>query len=196
MRIRGTWGAIGSVSLSALLLGACDPITLIGTGALIGSTAAEERGIEGAASDTAIRAKINYAWAAHDGRLIDQVGLSVQQGVVVLTGTVEHASLKSDASRLARDVKGVVKVIDELKIGKPETFQDYTRDAWISAKLKTAILMDERIRSRNYSIKTEDKVIYLSGIAQDQQELELVKAHAREIPNVRQVISHVQMKQK
>jgi osmotically-inducible protein OsmY len=185
------------LSLSTLcVLSACDPITVIGAGAIIGTTAAEERGIEGLASDTTIRAKINYAWMTHDSKLIDQISLSVQKGVVVLTGIAENQKIKMDAVRLAKETKGVGKVIDEIKLGTPTGFQDYTRDAWISAKLKTAILMDERIRSRNYSIRTVDKILYLTGIAQNQQELELVKAHAREVPNVRQVISHVQFLKK
>ncbi len=184
------------LSMTLVVLSACDPITVIGAGALVGATAAEERGIEGFASDTNIRAKINYAWMTHDSKLIDQVSLSVQKGVVVLTGIVENQKLKMDAVRLAQQTKGVLKVVDEIKLGTPAGFQDYTRDAWISAKLKTALLMDERIRSRNYSIRAVDKIIYLTGIAQDQQELELVKAHAREIPNVRQVISHVQVLKK
>lgn len=186
---------LAAVLLFSLLCSGCGPLAIVGAGATVGTAAAEERGLEGIASDTRIRSDINYLWITEAPNLIDQVGLSVQAGCVVLTGFVESAHLKAEAVRLVRQVKGVTAVYDEMHIGPEESWSDYARDAWITTKLKTTLLADENIRSRNYSLRTVDKVIYLTGIAQDQQELNLVMAHARDTPNVRRVVNHVQLKQ-
>lgn len=181
--------------LGSTLCGGCEPVTIIGTGAIVGAAAGEERGLEGIASDTSIRLKINYLWLTNAPNLIDQAGLSVQNGCVVLTGRVESAHLKAEAVRLVREVEGVTTVYDEMTVGPEESWSDYARDMWITTKLKAALVADEDVRSRNYSLRTVDKVVYLMGIAQNQQELDLVIATARDIPNVRRVVSHVQLKQ-
>lgn len=192
-KVRVTLGT--SFFLLPLLCSGCGPLPVIGAGATVVTAAAEERGLEGIASDARIRSQINYLWLTKEPNLIDQVELSVQSGCVVLTGFVENARLKAEAVRLVRQVDGVTAVYDETQIGPEQSWSGYTRDAWMGTKLKTALLGDENIRSRNYSIRVVDKVVYLMGIAQDQQELNLVLAHARDTANVRRVVNHVQLKQ-
>ena len=46
----------------------------------------------------------------------------------------------------------------------------------------------------NYSVETVNGTIYLIGIAQNQEELDRVIAHARTIEYVRKVVDHVRVK--
>jgi osmotically-inducible protein OsmY len=53
---------------------------------------------------------------------------------------------------------------------------------------------DKKILAINYSIETVNGIVYLIGIAQNQEELDRVIAHARAIDYVRQIKSHVRVK--
>ncbi|TGW15826.1 BON domain-containing protein [bacterium NHP-B] len=174
---------------------ACDPVTLaVGTGVVVGAAAAEDRGVSGVYSDTKIRTQINYRWLKHESILMDRLTLSVQDGQVVLTGVVEEPALKEKAVSLIQDVPGITHIIDEIKIGPPETFNDYSRDAWITTKVRSQIFLDKKVASRNYSIRTVGRVVYIMGTAKDSAELARVVAHASSVSGVKEVINYTAVK--
>ena len=183
--------------LGCLLFGtsACDPVTaVIGTGAIMTTAAADEREIPGVFSDLSIRSKINYTWLTQESALLDEVSLSVIEGRVVLTGIVSSEILKKRAVELVKKVAGVKSIKDEMIVGKSGGVGDYGSDAWITTKLKTAILFHPQVASRNYSIRTIGQVIYLTGIAQNQAELDIVLSEARQIAGVRRIVNDVRVK--
>tara|TARA_Y100000741_G_C18139917_1_gene512681 strand:+ start:111 stop:338 length:228 start_codon:yes stop_codon:yes gene_type:complete len=64
----------------------------------------------------------------------------------------------------------------------------------ISNELRFKILKNKEISTINYSVETINKVIYLTGIAQNKIELDLVAEEARNIKGVKKVISYVILK--
>lgn len=186
---------VAPVLCVSFFITACDPLSLaLGTGTAVGAASAEDRGVSGVLSDSAIRLKINCRWLEEESALVDHVYLSVQKGVVLLTGVVETTALKQKAVDLIRSVPGIQKIVNEIRVGTPENLKDYTRDAWITAKLRTALLCDAEIASRNYSIRTVGRTVYLMGVAKDSDELERVTHHACSISGVRKVVNYTQMK--
>ena len=125
---------------------ACDPVTAtVGSAAVVGSAAAQDRGVKGVWSDTNLRTKINYRWLRHESVLIDRVTLSVLRGRVVLTGTVENEALKQRAEGLIKNLSGIQSLTNAIKVGKPESFRDYSRDSWITTKLWTNLKLDKEV---------------------------------------------------
>ena len=60
-----------------------------------------------------------------------------------------------------------------------------------SARLKTKLALDDGVASINYSIDTVSGIVYLFGIARDQDELRRVTNHARDVEYLIRVVSHV-----
>ena len=85
-------------------------------------------------------------------------------------------------------------VINEIRIARDRGIAGYSRDTWITATLRSRLLLDRDIASVNYTIDTVGKIVYLMGIAQDAAELARVKAHARDVSYVRRVVSYVVLK--
>jgi osmotically-inducible protein OsmY len=187
-------GLISLMLTIALILSGCAPIVVgaaAGAGALIGSTATEERGMGVALTDTQIRANIGQLWYNHSRDMYSRLSLSVREGRVLLMGSLPNDQMHLDAVRLVWKAKGVKEVIDEIRVTPKEgDIGDYTRDAWITTKLKSQMLFDKNIASRNYNIKTVGAVVYIMGIAQNQQELNRVTDYARNMSSVVKVISY------
>lgn len=181
------------VALAGLQSGCAGVV--VGAGATAGVAAAEERGLDGALDDTKIRAEINHYWFQHDVDMYRKVGLTISEGRVLLTGVVPSDGARADAVRLAWQAAGVREVINEIAV-RPEGTGviDDGRDVVISQTLKARLLFDKEIRNINYTIEVVDGVVYLMGIAQNEGELDRVIAHAREISNVKRVVSHVRLK--
>ncbi|MEX2642618.1 MAG: BON domain-containing protein [Acetobacterales bacterium] len=182
--------------LAALTLPAagCTPLGFAaGAGATAGTAAMQERGIGGAASDTAVYARVNKLLLDDDLSLYSKVGIEVQEGRVLLTGSVGDPEARIRAVRLAWQAEGVKEVINEIAIGSRDS-GNRVRDAWITTQLSSRLLFDKEISSINYNVDTAGGVVYLMGVAQDQRELDRVMRHARDVKYVQRVVNYVRLK--
>ncbi len=178
-----------------LVLAACSPTTAaVGAGSAVGVTAAQERGVEGAASDTAIRFEINRLLLRESTELFLDVHLQVQEGRVLMSGTVPDPESQVDAVRLAWLADGVREVINEMEVTEDGSFTDFALDRTIETKIRAKLLGDREVVSLNYSIEAVNQSVYLIGVAQSQVELDRVIAHAKDVSYVRRVVSYVLLK--
>lgn len=186
-----------AVALSAglLLLTACTPAGMaVGGAASAGVAASEERGIRGAANDALIRVEINEAWINEDFNTFNRLNLQIYEGRVLLSGRVPDQARADEAVRLAWKPEGVREVINEIEIAEGGGLDDFANDALINARLDSDLLFDGEVDSINYSTRSVGGTVYLLGVAQDRAELDRVFRIARDVPNVKRVISHVIMK--
>jgi len=123
-----------------------------------------------------------------------QLSLSVYDGRVLITGLVSNPEWKSEAVRLAWEVKGVKEVNGEIELAASQGIGDTARDEVITTRLRSAILLDGQIRSVNYTIDAVNGAVFLSGSARSQAELDKVTNYARNIPNVKRVVSYVRIR--
>jgi osmotically-inducible protein OsmY len=185
--------ALSMAALLGLSLQGCVG-AVIGVGATAGTAAMEERGLSGAADDTALRLRINALLSDKDERLWRKVGMQVYMGRVLLTGTLETAEMRAEAVKLAWQAEGVKEVINEIQLAGSGGASGLARDTWISTQLKSALLFDKQVSSINYSIETVGGTVYLIGLAQDQRERDRVMNHARGLNYVKKVVNYVKIK--
>ncbi len=195
-------GTFADIGKSALLLSsiiavafqcACTPVgTAIGAGARAGIALAEDRSINEVLNDTALRVAINaQLLEASFQDLFWSVTTTVFEGRVLLTGRVVTESLRDEAAQIVWKIEGVREVLNEIEIGENKDVADSARDKMITVSLRTKILRDPRIAGINYKIGAYDRALYLIGVAQNQDELDRVITHAREVRYVRKLVSYV-----
>lgn len=186
------------ISLSLLCVGSlpgCAPTLFFGAASSATTTVAEERGVGGAFSDTSIRSRITMKWATTSPDLLPLVEITVREGRVLLSGTVDKPEQQIEAIRLSWEVSGVKEVIDKMDVGEGNGFFGYMGDSWLTTKMRTAMLADRDIRSVNYTIKTVRGVMYIMGIALSTKELERVITRARNMAGVERVVSYVRIRE-
>jgi len=178
-----------------LALTGCIP-SLVITGATTGGViAAQERSAGNAVDDAGIRLALNNLYIEKDTKdLFANVDIRVSEGRVLLTGDVDKPETKVEAVRLAWKPKGVKEVIDEIQVNDKTGIIDYARDSWIAAEIRTKMLLEKNLRSVNYNAEVVNNVVYLMGIAQNHEELDKATYLASTTPYVKQVVSHVIMK--
>jgi osmotically-inducible protein OsmY len=180
-----------------LTLGGCAGALLVGAlaGAAGGGYAAsQERGLGGAASDLQVETNIESAFAAAGPGLNDGITTTVYQGRVLLAGTVPTAEMKTRASEIASRVAGVKALYDNVEVAPPRAAWDVTKDAWITARIRSELMLDPDIRSGNYTIDTQRGSVYLVGSARSPAELEHASRIARYVPGVRRVVTYVELR--
>ncbi len=180
--------------LSLFVLSSCSLGSIaIGGAAGAGAAATQEGGIRRAVNDFKIQAQINDLWFKYSVEAFGQLDMTVNQGRVLLTGTVQDPDHRVEAVRLAWQPKGVKQVINEIRIAQSEGMKGFARDAWIATQLRTKLTFDRDVQSINYSIDTVQGIVYLIGVAQHQEELDKVIETARTISGVQQVVSYVKL---
>ncbi len=179
---------------SILLLPSCTLAGMAtGAGATLGVAASQEGGLSRAATDLKIQAQINDLWFRSNVQSFLKLDLTVNQGRVLVTGVVQDPEERVEAIRLAWQPEGVKQVINEIQVAQSGGIVGFTRDKWITTRLRTALTLDRDVQSINYSIDTVSGVVYLIGVAQNQSELNRVIETARTVPDVKRVVSYVKL---
>jgi osmotically-inducible protein OsmY len=115
----------------------------------------------------------------------DSIKTESKDGVVTLTGTVAEASHKSLAEDTVASLPDVKSVDNQLVVSGEQPAEH--SDAWITMKVKTALLFHRNVSATGTSVYTKDGVVTLQGVASSQAEKELTTEYARDIDNVIEV---------
>lgn len=183
--------------LGTLSLTGCVPLVIGGAAAGAGGAgyvAGQERGVGGLISDRTLKSRVEDKWYVANKEMAKGLTANVENGKVVITGTVKDPEWKVEAVRLAWQVDGVNEVHSEATVRNPTSFSEDARDSWITTRLRTELIADSRIRSLNYSIETVGGTVYLMGTARTQEELDRAVDHARNLSGVRQVVNYVEIR--
>lgn len=187
------------VLATALLAGAaglsgCTGAVLTGAAAT-GIAVAEERSVGNVMDDAVIQGMINKRLLDQDdnAKLFVDANLTVVEGIVFLTGTVDNQQDKDKAFEIAFGVEGVKNVVNELIIDPSGEIMGLAKDSWITTQLRGRVLGDGKIRDINYSFDTVNRIVFLMGIARSQEEMDRLVYHARTISGVDKVVNHVKI---
>jgi osmotically-inducible protein OsmY len=183
----------GLVGAGAAPLGGC-VVAAVGAGAGGGYALTQERSLSDTAKDAGIHAVIAQSWKKFDLKLAEDLDTTVYEGRVLITGTVPNEDWRGEAVKRAWQVDGVKEVYDEVQVGPEEGFMQDVGDTTITSKLKTQMVADGDVKSINYTVTTVKGVVYIIGSARSQAELDTVVNHARNIGNVRRVVSYVRIR--
>ena len=115
----------------------------------------------------------------------------VIDGRIFITGTVDNPEDKLKITKIAWETKGARSVKNDLKIKEKFSFKRSSKDLLITSQLRSAMIFNKKIKSSNYNIDTYKKKIYIYGIAQTQEERELVIKEGKEILDVKDVIASI-----
>jgi hyperosmotically inducible protein len=115
------------------------------------------------------------------------INVTVNDGVAVLTGTVDTQTERSDAARLAL-VNGIVSVDNRLDVGS-NGVRHAVSDSAVTAKIKGRLLEGEMTRFSEVSVTTNNGVVTLTGTVPDELALKQALSVARGSEGVTRVES-------
>ena len=154
----------------------------------------QERSPKQAAIDILIKAKIEEAMFSNNyEKLFSKVRVIVYESRVLLVGTVDQEDMKEKANTISWGTKNVKEVANYITIGKNDLI-DYVKDTRISLEFRAKLLTDKDISEVNFSVTTENRVLYIVGIAQTDQEINKVMEHASNIAGVKKIINLTYLK--
>lgn len=157
--------------------------------------AKEERTVGTFIDDSIIAAKLKNLYFNQNEKIFFNVDVEVNEGRVLLTGTVETSDIRIEATKLAWGVNDVATVINEIQISDNDNILDYADDLVITTKINAKLLLKKEINNLNYNIDTVNKIVYVIGIAQNKNELESVIDIIDSVYGVKEIINYVRLKE-
>jgi osmotically-inducible protein OsmY len=187
---------VGLILALPFVLGGCPAAIVAGLGAAGGAgyAANQERGAGGSVDDFTIKTNIQTAWLKTNPLMQRDLNVTVYEGRALLTGAAPTPEFKAQAKEVATRVPGVRTVYDEIEVAPSESTWDSAKDSWISTRVRTELAFKPNIRSVNYTIETVNKSVYMIGSARSQEELDIATNAARTTPDVKRVVSYVEIR--
>jgi len=169
---------------------------VIGGVATVGIATVQERSVKDFAIDLKLELQVQKKlFKASKNKLFANVDVIIIEQRIMLIGSVESQELRDLAAKVSWEVSPKIKdVLNELTVGEKSTLVSEARDARISLTLSGLLLGDAKISDINFSHSVSKQVIFLIGIAKNDDELNQVIHHARTVKGVRKVISHIILK--
>lgn len=115
----------------------------------------------------------------------------VLDGRIFITGKVDNPEEKLKLTKLAWEVQGVRSVRNDVKIKEKFDLKQSAKDFLLTSQLRTALILNKKIKATNYQIDTYKQKIYIYGIAIQSEEKDLVINEAEQILDVKDVIASI-----
>ena len=163
---------------------------IFGTGV---SIAFDPRSVGTQIDDSIMQKQLSARILLFDKKYLLSVKSKVLDGRIFLTGKVQSPEEKLKLTKLAWETDGARSVRNDIKIKEEFNFKQSSKDILITSQLKTALILNKKIKSRNYQIDTYKKKIYIYGISITTDEKDEVIKEAKEILDVEDVIASILM---
>jgi osmotically-inducible protein OsmY len=192
---------------------------MLAAGPMAGAVFAQDPATQARPSDQELSSLVSTKIANDKSLSADAIKVTVEGGVVTLSGVVAKDADKARAEQLAR-VPGVVRVENKLvsrekatdkakgtagavadkskkAAGKTKEAVSKTgeviTDAWISSRIKTKFMGDEALRASDIKVDSNDHVVTLTGTVPNEAARAKAVAMAKEVEGVNRVVDNLKV---
>lgn len=121
--------------------------------------------------------------------------VETRKGEVQLSGFADSQTQIDRATAVAKGVAGVKNVINNVAVkGSPTTVGNTIDDSVVTTRVKSALLADSSIKSRDIAIVTRKGEVQLSGFVDDQKQIDRAIEITRGVEGVSSVSNEMSIK--
>ena len=155
------------------------------------SVAFDPRSVGTQIDDSIMEKNLTARILLRDKKYLLNIKSKVLDGRIFLTGKIENPEDKLQLTKLAWETPGVRSVRNDIKIKEKFNFKQSAKDLLITSQLRTAIILNKKIKATNYQIDTYKKKIFIYGIAITKEEKNEVLQEAKNVLEVEDVIASI-----
>ena len=122
-----------------------------------------------------------------------KISIKVLDGRIFLGGKVDEPEEKLKITKMAWETKGARSVKNNIAIKQKFSFKNVAKDVLITSQLRTALMLNKSVKAANFNIDTINQKIYVFGIAHDENEKKEIIQEAKQIVDVKEVVTSILM---
>jgi len=122
-----------------------------------------------------------------------KISVKVLDGRIFLRGKVDEPEEKLNITKMAWETKGARSVKNNIAIKKKFSFKNVATDVLITSQLRVALMFNKSVKATNFNIDTINQKIYVFGIAHNENEKKEIIQEAKQIVDVKEVVTSILM---
>jgi osmotically-inducible protein OsmY len=151
-----------AVCFALPFLEGCVPMIVAGA-AQVAVSAGDPRSTGAQIDDQTIEIKVTTTAGSKWGNEV-HLNVTSYNGIVLLTGEAPSTVVQDEITKIAKSTDRVRIVQNEMVIGPVTDLSARTDDTYITSKVKTRLLDDDKVKALYIKVVTERSVVYLMGI--------------------------------
>ena len=161
---------------------------LFGTGV---SVALDPRTLGTQIDDSIMQKNLQARLALTEKKYLVKLSVKVLDGRIFLNGTVSEPEEKLKITKMAWETKGARSVKNNIVIKKKFSFKNTAIDILITSQLRTALILNPKVKSANFNIDTINQKTYVFGIARTSEEKKEIVQEAKKIVNLKEIVTSI-----
>ena len=137
--------------------------------------------------DSIMQKNLQARLAVTDKTYLLKLSVKVLDGRIFLGGKVDKAEEKLKITKMAWETKGVRSVKNNISIKQDFSLKNFTTDVLISSQLRTALILNKKIKAANFNIDTINQKTYVFGIAHTEDEKKEIIQEAKQIVDLKEL---------
>jgi len=181
------------VLLLLIFLNACIGSSTSGVFGSGVSIALDPRTLGTQIDDSIMQKNLQARLVLTEKKYLIKLSVKVLDGRIFLGGKVDEPEEKLKITKMAWETKGVRSVKNNIAIKQKFSFKNTAIDILITSQLRTALILNKNIKAANFNIDTINQKIYVFGIAHDENEKKEIIQEAKQIVDVKEVVTSILM---
>ena len=143
--------------------------------------------------DSIMKKSLQTRLVLTEKKYLVKLSVNVLDGRIILRGKVDEPEEKLKITKMAWETKGARSVKNNIAIKQKFSFKNTAKDVLITSQLKTALILNKNVKAANFNINTINQKIYVFGIAYDENEKKEIIQEAKQIVDVKEVVTSILM---
>tara|TARA_B100000686_G_scaffold334243_1_gene401226 strand:- start:2302 stop:2892 length:591 start_codon:yes stop_codon:yes gene_type:complete len=143
--------------------------------------------------DSIMQKNLQARLALSDKKYIIKIAVKVLDGRIFLGGKVNKPEEKLKITKMAWETKGARSVKNNISIKQKFSLKNTAIDVLITSQLRTALILNKKVKAANFNIDTVNQVTYVFGIAHNEEEKKEIIQEAKQIVDLEEIITSILM---
>ena len=131
--------------------------------------------------------------ALTEKKYLVSLSIKVLDGRIFLGGKVEEPEEKLKITKMAWETKGARSVKNNIAIKQKFSIKNVAQDVLITSQLRTALILNKKVKAANFNIDTINQKTYVFGIAHNEDEKREIIQESKQIVDLKELITSILM---
>jgi len=176
-----------------LLLNSCVGSSTSGVFGSGVSIALDPRTLGTQIDDSIMQKNLQARLALTEKKYLFKISVKVLDGRIFLSGKVDEPEEKLKITKIAWETKGARSIKNNISIKQKFSFKNIAIDILITSQLRTALILNKKVKASNFNIDTLNRTTYIFGIAHNEDEKKEIIQEAKQIVDLKELVSSILM---
>ena len=161
---------------------------VFGTGV---SVALDPRTLGTQIDDSIMQKNLIARLALTEKKYLLKISVKVLDGRIFLGGKVDKAEEKLKITKMAWETNGARSVKNNIAIKQKFSFKNTALDILVTSQLRTALILNKKVKAANFNIDTINQKTYVFGIAHSEDEKKEIIQEAKQIVDLKELVTSI-----